>query len=218
MDKTRAIREGAGYTSYTRYGRPWFCIFPLLLMVGFAYTQENKAIPVKIVKTVMAPVYEELPLTGSVTTRRLSRLSPEVAGLVATIYVDEGDEVKQGDTLLELDKVIAEIDRAGAVAQVDEAQARLKEAVRQKNEAAELVKKKHIPATRYEATLATVEIAMAALERLKEELHRREEIVRRHAVKAPFDGVITGKMIEKRRMGKDRHRPVGTGGDQVASG
>ncbi len=197
MAKIRHIRGGATSTLSTRYGSPWFRLFPLLLAAGLAHAQAERAIPVKIVKTVIAPVFEELPLTGSVTTRRLSRISPEVAGLVATLHVDEGDEVKQGDNLLELDKVLAGIDSAAARAQVKEAQARLKEAVRQKDEVAELVAKKHIPATRYDAALAMVEMDTAVLERLKKELDRREEIVSRHVIKAPFDGVITQKMIEK---------------------
>ena len=197
MDNKRNIRGGTKSTLSARYGSPWFRLFPLLLAASLVHGQEEKAIPVKIVKTIIAPVHEELPLTGSVTTRRLSRISPEVAGLVATLHVDEGDEVKQGDTLLELDKVLAGIDSAAARARVKEAQARLKEAVRQKDEAAELVAKKHIPATRHEATLAIVEMDTAVLERLKKELNRREEIVSRHVIKAPFDGVITQKMIEK---------------------
>ena len=197
MDNKGNMRGGTKSTLSARYGSLWFRLFPLLLAASLVHGQEEKAIPVKIVKTIIAPVHEELPLTGSVTTRRLSRISPEVAGLVATLHVDEGDEVKQGDTLLELDKVLAGIDSAAARARVKEAQARLKEAVRQKDEAAELVAKKHIPATRYEATLAIVEMDTAVLERLKKELNRREEIVSRHVIKAPFDGVITQKMIEK---------------------
>lgn len=169
----------------------------LPLVACFAEAQENRAIPVKITRPVVAPVYEELPLTGSVTTRRLSRLSPEVAGLVARLHVDEGDEVRQGDALLELDRVIAEIDRDSAAARVKEAQARLKEAVRQKNEAAQLVAKKHIPPTRHDAALAAVEVDTAALERLKKELQRQEEIIARHTIHAPFDGVITQKMVEQ---------------------
>ena len=196
MDNKRNIRRGTKSTLSARYRSPWFRLFPLLA-ASLVHGQEEKAIPVKIVKTIIAPVHEELPLTGSVTTRRLSRISPEVAGLVATLHVDEGDEVKQGDTLLELDKVLAGIDSAAARARVKEAEARLKEAVRQKDEAAELVAKKHIPATRHEATLAIVEMDTAVLERLKKELNRREEIVSRHVIKAPFDGVITQKMIEK---------------------
>ena len=173
------------------------CLLALLLATGFAQAQENRVIPVKIMRPVVAPVYEELPLTGSVTTRRQSRLSPEVAGLVAKLYVDEGDEVNRGDALLELDRDIAVIDRDSATAQVTEAQARLKESLRQQNEAAQLVEKKHIPPTRYEAARATVAMDSAALERLKKELERQEELVRRHTISAPFDGVITQKMVEQ---------------------
>ena len=182
---------------HTGHAMRHISLFILLLAAWFANAQENKAIPVKIVRPVVAPVYEELPLTGSVTTRRLSRLSPEVAGLVARLHVDEGDEVREGDALLELDRVIAEIDRSGVAAQVTEAQARLKESMRQKDEAAQLVEKKHIPPTRYEAALATVEIDTEALERLKKELQRQDEIIRRHTISAPFDGVITQKLVEQ---------------------
>lgn len=173
------------------------CLCALLLAAGFTWGQDNRAVPVKVMRPVAAPVYEELPLTGSVTTRRLSRLSPEVAGLVARLYVDEGDDVRQGDALLELDRDIAVIDRARAVAQVTEAQARLKEASRQQDEAARLVEKRHIPPTRHEAAQAVVAMARAALERLEKELERQEELVRRHTVSAPFDGVITRKMVEQ---------------------
>lgn len=176
---------------------PYLLVCALLLAAGFARAQDNRAIPVKVMRPVVAPVYEELPLTGSVTTRRQSRLSPEVAGLVAKMYVDEGDEVNRGDALLELDRDIAVIDRDSAAAQVTEAQARLKESIRQQDEAAQLVEKKHIPPTRYEAAKATVAMDRAALERLKKELERQEELVRRHTISAPFDGVITQKMVEQ---------------------
>ena len=169
----------------------------LLLAAGFAWGQDNRAVPVKVMRPVTAPVYEELPLTGSVTTRRRSRLSPEVAGLVAKLYVDEGDEVMQGDALLELDRDLAVIDRARAAAQVAEARARLTEALRKQDEAARLVEQKHIPRTRHEAAQAVVAMDRAALERLKKELERQEELVRRHTVSAPFDGVITRKLVEQ---------------------
>lgn len=173
------------------------CLCALPLAAGFVHAQEDEAIPVKVMRPVVAPLYEELPLTGSATARRLSRLSPEVAGLVAKLYVDEGDEVGRGDALLELDREIAEIDRDSAAAQVAEAQARLGESLRQRNEAAQLVEKKHIPPTRFEAARAAVAVDSAALERLKKELERQEEIIRRHTISASFDGVITRKMVEQ---------------------
>ena len=105
------------------------CLCLLLIAVGFPHAQENRAIPVKVIRPVVAPMYEELPLTGSVTTRRLSRLSPEVAGLVAKLYVDEGYEVNQGDALLELDRDIAVIDRDRAAAQVMEARGQVERSI-----------------------------------------------------------------------------------------
>ena len=173
------------------------CLLLLLLAAGLIQAQERKAIPVKVMRPVLAPVYEELPLTGGITTQRQSRLSPEVAGLVAKLYVDEGDEVNRGDALLELDRDIAQIEADSVAAQVTEARARLKEALRQQDEAARLVEKKHIPPTRHEAARAVVAMDRAALERLKKELERQEELVRRHTISAPFDGVITQKMVEQ---------------------
>ncbi len=190
--------DAKGAAGLIRGGR----LLPLLLLSqalagGPVAAQEDQAAPVKVARAVMAPVREELPLTGSVTARRLSRISPEVAGLVAAVRVDEGDEVRQGEVLLELDRTIADLEYAGAQARVKEAQAQAAEAARQRDEAAELVKKKHIASTRYEAARAAAEINAAALERLQAELGRQGELLRRRAVRAPFAGVITKKMIEK---------------------
>lgn len=159
--------------------------------------REDRAAPVKVARAVMAPVREELPLTGSVTARRLSRIAPVVEGLVVAVRVDEGDEVRQGEVLLELDRKIADLEYAGAQARVKEAQAQAAEAARQRDEAAELMKKKHIASTRYEAAQAAAEVSAAALERLQAELRRQAELLRRRAVRAPFAGVIAKKMIEE---------------------
>ena len=173
------------------------CLCALLLAAGFAQAQDNRAIPVKVMRPVIAPVYEELPLSGSVTTFRRARLSPEVDGLLAKLYVDEGDEVNAGDALTELDQDIATIDRDRAAAQVAEARASLQEARRQRDEAAQLLDKKHIPLTRYEAARSAVAVADAALQRLQKELERQQELLIRHTIRAPFNGVITRKMVEQ---------------------
>ena len=177
-------------------------LLPLLVLgqvlaSGPVAAREDQAAPVKVARAVMAPVREELPLTGSVTARRLSRISPEVEGLVAVVRVDEGDEVRQGEVLLELDRAIADLEYASAQARVKEAQAQAAEAARQRDEAAELVEKKHIASTRYEAARAAAEVSAAALERLQAELRRQAELLRRRAVRAPFAGVITKKMVEE---------------------
>ncbi|MEM7017409.1 MAG: efflux RND transporter periplasmic adaptor subunit [Pseudomonadota bacterium] len=156
----------------------------------------NRAAPVSVVQVASASVHEEIPLTGSVNARRTSMISPKVAGLIAEVLIDDGYDVKTGEPLFRLDSVIADISVARARAELAEADARLKDAKRQRDEAQELVAKKHIPASNYESALAQVEISAAAVQRLSAELNRQEELLRRHTVYAPFDGVIAKKLVE----------------------
>lgn len=173
-----------------------FGSFLLFLSVSFVVLAEEKAIPVSIVKVAIAPVYEEIPLTGSVTARRVSLISAKTEGFVAELVVDEGDVVEKNDALLYLDPVIAKIGLNRVKAQVQEAEAILKEAKRQRDEASELVKKKHISATNYEASVADVQIKAASLRRLQADLSQQRETLARHVVYAPFDGAVSSKKVE----------------------
>jgi len=163
---------------------------------GAAFAQDNLPAPVSVVQATIAPVYEEIPLTGSVTSPRLSRISPRVGGLVSAVLVDAGDEVSQGDSVLQLDRVLAQIELSRSRAQLNEARARLKEAKRQRDETAELVKNKHIASTNYEASVAEVEFSSATVARLEAELEMQKEILARHTIHAPFGGIITDKLVE----------------------
>ncbi len=168
----------------------------MLLLATPAFAQQQKARPVSIVRAIKAGVHEEIPLTGSVIARRVSRLSSKVEGFVSEVVVDEGYQLKQGDVILKLDPELAKIAVASATAQVTEARAVLNEAIRQRDEAAELVRKKHISATDHEARIAQVLIQEAALSRLSEQLRQQKELLKRHVVYAPFDGVVTQKLTE----------------------
>lgn len=152
--------------------------------------------PVNVVRAAKAPLYEEVPLTGTVESLRVSRISPKTGGVIAEVLVDEGARVRSGDPLLHLDPVMAEIEYARVTAQLNEAAARLDEAKRQRDEAAKLLKEKHIPATSYESLVSEVKISAAALDILQADLRRQKEILERHTVRAPYDGVIGQKLIE----------------------
>lgn len=170
------------------------CLF--IVFIPLFVLAEEKPTPVSVVAVTIAPVFDEIPLSGSVTARRVSRISPKIDGFVSALLVDEGHQVKTGDALLHLDPVMTKIALDRAQAQVQEAEAVLAEAKRQNDEAAELVKKKHISATSHEASLAEVHIKAAALKRLQAELNQQQEILARHIVYAPFAGVVARKEVE----------------------
>lgn len=168
----------------------WLCVLSVVAVAA------DTATPVTISVAEIAPVFQEVPLNGNVTARRVSSLSPKVDGLIDEILVDEGDSVAAEDVLLRLDKVLAEIELSRAQAALQEARARHKEAIRQRDEAADLVSKKHIAATTYENSIAEVEINSAAVMRLTAEHRRQRELLERHSVRAPFGGVIGRKLVE----------------------
>lgn len=193
MEKGYVSQTGAPYLSKPAYGAVlgvlWVLSSPTVLA-------QNGPTPVNTIEVATAPLHEEIPLTGSVTARRVSRLSPKVEGFVAEVLVDEGDMVRAGDELLRLDPIMAEIDLSRAQAQLDEASARLKDAQRQRREARQLVKQQHIASTDYESSIAQVEINSTAQQRLQAELSRQQKVLARHSIYAPFDGVVSEKLIE----------------------
>ncbi len=185
---------------YTRRSpKPRFRIWllPVLVLLTTAPAgAEETGLPVTVVDVTLGSMSEEIPLTGTVMPIRITRISARQAGIVETLHFDEGDAVGKGDVIAQIDSKLAELELARARALHDEARARLKEAERQRDEAAELVNKKHISATTYETRVAEVEINAAVVQRLKTEVERQREILRRHTVHAPFDGVVTEKLVE----------------------
>ncbi len=141
-------------------------------------------------------LHAEIPLSGSVVSRRVSLLSSKVDGSVAEMLVEAGDEVSAGAPLVRLDRVMAEIELSSAQSRADEARARLKEAGRQRDETQRLVNSKHIAKSALEEARAAVEINTAAVQRLRAEVRGYQETLSRHEVTAPFDGVVSRKLVE----------------------
>lgn len=166
------------------------------LLLGTLASAQERVIPVTIATVDLAPISEELPLTGSVTSPRFSRLSPQVSGQVMTIHVDDGTRVTQGQIVLELDRRIAEIELASATAAYEESRAQYAEAIRQRDEAANLLAKQHIATTVFKETEAQVEIRAAESRRLAAERDRRANLLAFHSLPAPYDGVIGKKLVE----------------------
>lgn len=167
----------------------------LLALGPDAHAQEAPA-PVVVAPAERAEVTDELVLSGTATARRSSMLSPLTDGLVAEVLVDIGDHVESGQVLARFDDVIARHELATARAALAEGQARLADAERRRDEAAEVHARNLIAESAYESAVAEAGILEADVQRLRAEFDRQREIVARHAVKAPFPGIIAQKLAE----------------------
>ncbi|HIG26657.1 MAG TPA: efflux RND transporter periplasmic adaptor subunit [Verrucomicrobiales bacterium] len=158
--------------------------------------QEEKIIPVSIAPVTRSAVYQEVRLLGNVLARRFARLSSEVDGLVQKIMVEEGDYVKTGEVLCLIDSTLTELSLLESRSAVVRAEASLNEAERKHLNAVELSRQHVIADTELAALQADVQIQKAELNRLKAGYSRMEELLKRHRIRAPFNGVIVEKITE----------------------
>jgi len=152
--------------------------------------------PVTAVEPEVGQGSQVLALSGNLIARRTAVLSPQVAGLVAAVRIDAGDRVAAGDELLRLDQDLAKLEVRRAEAVAEEARRALLEARRLRDEGRRLVESRFVPDTEVQAREAAVLQAEAAVSRVQSELQIASERLAQHIVTAPFDGVITRRLVE----------------------
>ncbi len=167
-----------------------------VLVGAMSIVQAADPVPVTVTRPQVEPLQEDLPLTGTITSKRQAALSPRISGLISRVNVDAGSEVKRGDVLIEMDSALAKIAMERAAAALSEGKVALEEAKRLDLEAQDLLKKRSIPETTALARKADVELKQASLLRLQAEYRQQYELLERHKIIAPFDGVISQKLAE----------------------
>lgn len=170
----------------------------LLVLLLFAFLSTAVAqdvTPVTVGTADLAPIVQEVPLTGTITSPRVAQLSTSVGGLVQNVYVDAGDRVDSGTRLLTLDRELEEISLRRAEANLREAEAELADAERRLQDARR-VKQLGITEQEVRSLQAEVRIDTAALERLQAEARRQAALLKRHELTAPFAGVVSRKLTE----------------------
>jgi len=159
-------------------------------------TAGSESIPVQVALVKERAVQQSLQLTGSVTAARSARLSTSTAGLVSALHVDAGSAVTTGDVLLELDAELAEVEWQGAKAGVASARLALADARRRLTEARALAPKQSIAESMVRDLIAEVAQDEAALQLVLADAAYRKGLFERHALLAPFPGVVSTKHTE----------------------
>ena len=192
-DRTRKIRTSL---------RPWrraAVVAGLLAVAAAGVPSSLHAQPIAPVETETvqeSPVIRKLELSGTVSSPHASQISTSVEGLVSVVHFDSGANVKKGDMLLELDDELEQAAFEQAAAEAVKAAGEVTDAKRRMRIAESLAKRKYGPQNEVEARQAEVEIDTATEEGFKAEQRRREVILARHKLPAPFDGVISKRMVE----------------------
>ncbi len=174
-------------------------IWRLAAMVGllwFPHLQAQDRPGVELEQVETSAIISEVSLNGTVNALRTSRLSTAVAGLVEDVRVETGNDVAKGDLLVALDNQQAEFELASARAETAEARTRFEEAQRRLGEARSVGAGRNIAATEVSARESEVAATEAALARLSAEERRRQVVLDRHRIEAPFDGVVSNRISD----------------------
>lgn len=165
------------------------------LLVAPASGAQDATVSVATSKT--QNIVQLLRSTGSVTAPRAAMLSAAVGGLIARYAVDIGDAVTTGDLLVELDAELARWELESARAGAAQASAALADAQRRFAEAQRLSGQSSVIAeTEVESRRAEVAVLEASLAVARATARQREVVVARHAVRAPFGGVVSERLAE----------------------
>lgn len=168
----------------------------LVLVAGTAALAQEERAVVVVETTERADIIEQVPLTGTVTSARVSPVSSEIAGKVSSMQVESGDHVAEGDKLVELDSEFAKLALRQAKGATREAQAGLEDAERRLSVAQRLVGQRAVSETELRTRETEVETDRAVLGRLQAEQEEQALRLERHGITAPFSGVIAKRMTE----------------------
>lgn len=155
--------------------------------------EKERAVPVEVAEVKLGTVYASYQSTATLDTELSTDVVAKTEGIVLKINFEEGDRVKQGQVLVELDRSKLELDakKAGIL---------LKKLASELKRAKELHSKKLGSSESYERARFDYEQQKVALESIELELSYTR-------VKAPISGIVTERMIRDGNLVK-RYDPV----------
>ena len=197
----------------------WFLVVLLALGAGgFWYWQASRkpADDNGGIKYITAPVAKgdiahTVLASGSLQPLKSVKVGAQVSGEISALYVQIGDQLKQGDPVAEIDASTQQNTRDSAAASLasskaalTSAQAKLREAQQNFNRQQSLVKKGAAAQETLDAAQATLKAAQSSVEQAKADI-RRNQLELDNAglrlgytnVTAPMDGVVISVAVEK---------------------
>lgn len=197
----------------------------LLVILVVAMNMKEDKTYVTTEKVEKRDLVETVTANGTIQPEVEVKISSEVSGEIINLYVKEGDSVKKGDLLLQVNPDISEsnVERAKASvdnaranlaasqARVTQATARLKQAENSFKRSEKLYKDKVIPLSEFETAQAEFESAKGELEAairavdgarytiksLESTLSGEEKTLQRTNIFAPMNGIVSKLGVEK---------------------
>ncbi|HET7437332.1 MAG TPA: efflux RND transporter periplasmic adaptor subunit [Thermoanaerobaculia bacterium] len=181
------------------------------LILGFKARQGKDVTAVTFGKAERMDITSKVSANGQIDAKRKVDLSANVMGQIVNLAVREGDTVKKGDFLLQIDQKQLAASAQGAAASMrallsdlDAARANALEAQRNADRAKKNYDEKIIPLAEYDRTRTTVDSTRANVAALEQRIAQgranlaaAEDTLSKTTMRAPMDGIITALPVEE---------------------
>jgi HlyD family secretion protein len=198
-----------------RRKRVWLIVGGVAVaVVGFgayaSYQKKHAPTEVSVAKVALDDVVAKVTANGKIQAEKKVDLAALVMGQVVNLAVREGDQVKAGDFLLQIDKTHAAAEEAGSMAalsasqsQLDSARATLDQAQGDFNRADENYRSGIISVADFQHAQAALDTARASyqtavhqIEQSRAVLNASRDDLSKTTVRSPIDGIITALRIK----------------------
>jgi RND family efflux transporter MFP subunit len=150
-----------------------------------------------VVKAVtMEDVFENRPFIGRLYYDTTSLISSEVAGLVETVAVHEGELVKKGDAMLRLNSDLLDKDISMNMARVEQIDLRINFAEKNYRRLSSLYANKGISAKVYEDALYTYQDNLKEKQITELQLKKLQIKLAKSVIRAPYAGIVMRKSVD----------------------
>ena len=124
-------------------------------------------------------------------------LAPKVSGFVVAVNIEEGQKVKKGDILVEIDDRDYQNSLKQFQAELSSIEARKNDSEKNYKRIAELYSKEAVSHQQYDSTHAAYSEVKAKYDSLQAQLSQTELNLANTKIRAPADGFIAKKSVEK---------------------
>jgi RND family efflux transporter MFP subunit len=160
-----------------------------------AHAQQSGPVPVVVSVAAIRMLAPVAPYPGTVISRNQARLASEVDGRLEWV-AEVGTVLAKGETAARLDKVLLEQSLLADLAAVRREQARLEYQSAEVARLTPLVKKQSVPQSQLDESISNRGITEAEIAAAQARVALARERLRRTTLRAPFDGVVTERMLQ----------------------
>ena len=143
----------------------------------------QSSVPVEVAAATHAPISASYSGTGALEAEHEADVVAKASGVLLKLYVEEGQHVKAGELL-------AQIDPSSAANQLAQSQAQLRKAQATYERASKAIKQQLIPKQEYDVDLYDMQAQVAATKSAQLQLSWTR-------ITAPISGVISKRMVKQ---------------------